>query len=331
MSALRSTCIELCRLQPHDGSRVSSRLLIYLSSRSRDQKNLGCRIFQDNMSQIALNSIKGSLNVITGCGSGLGRATLQWLLQRGSGPVLGIDRHFDEDYEKNLELEDNQRGKLMLRKHDTFDGGVESSLKEFVTKNGTIDNLINVAGVSLAFLLYSKNSDSYELRHAVDLIKFNTLGTFNMIRLASQYMVDEDTKKAREFNPTKRTKCIINTSCISTTKPSVGQTMYAGSKSSLDSITLCVARELSHLNIRCNTINVGYFNTKLIRASDERVMNFIAEELTTCPKRLGQPEEFAHLVQAIIENPMLNGCCIKLDGCAEPAMSKLEKKIKTLK
>lgn len=270
------------------------------------------------MNQLKLNSIIGSLNVITGCASGLGKATLEWFLKRGSGPILGIDRHIADDFQDTLDLTDEQKSKLLLRQHDTFDvAKVDSSLEEFVSKHGSIDNLINVAGVALAFTIYSAGSKSiYDLKHTRDLIQFNTVGTFNMIRSASRFMIDS----SQGSKPNTRPKCIVNASCISTTKPSIGQTFYAGSKSAIDSMTLCVAREFAPLNIRCNTINVGYFNTKLMRSSDERVIKYIEKDVVLCPRRLGQPEEFAHLVQAIVENSMLNGCCIKLDGCAEPAL-----------
>lgn len=273
------------------------------------------------MGPLLLNSLKGSLNVITGCGSGLGKATLQWFLRRGSGPILGIDRHFERDFVQSLELDEEQQKKLLLKQHDTFDTEkTEASLKEFVSQHGTIHNLVNVAGVSLAFTMYTTGRlSSYELRHAKDLSEFNTVGTFNMIRLASRYMIDNKKSSAQEDT---RSRCIINTSCISTTKPSIGQSFYAGSKAALDSLTLCTARELSAFNIRCNTINVGYFDTKLLRSSEEKVCQYIVSEIMLCPSRLGHPDEFAHLTQAIIENSMINGACIKLDACAEVVLDK---------
>lgn len=266
------------------------------------------------MSQSRLNSIRGSFNIITGCGSGLGRATLQWFLKNGSGPILGIDRKFEENYLEDLDLSDDQKTKLSLKVHNTFDEEAEGSISDFVSKHGVIDNVINVAGVALAFQIYSKNSQNlYDLHHAHSLAKFNTVGSFNIIRLASKYMIDSCLKA----NDTKRPKCIINTSCISTTSPSMGQSFYAASKASLDSMTLCIARELSPFNIRCNTINVGYFDTRLLRSSEESVAAYLAATIALCPKKLGQPEEFAHLVQAIVENQMLNGCCIKIDAGAK--------------
>lgn len=262
------------------------------------------------MNHIKFNSIKGSLNVITGCGSGLGLATLQRFLKNGSGQILGIDRFFPPDYEKKLDLCNGQEDKLILRTHDTFDETkTEASLSEFVSKYGRIDNVINVAGVALNFLLYSKNSQTvYDCDHAQNLLKFNTIGTFNVIRLASKYMIENN------LTNNDRTKCIINTSCLSTSAPALGQTFYAGSKSAIDSMTLCIARELSPFNIRCNTINVGYFDTKLLNSSDEKVTEYIASQVALCPKRIGKPDEFAHLVQAMIENQMFNGCCVKIDS-----------------
>lgn len=262
-----------------------------------------------------MHTIKGTLSVITGCGSGLGRATLQWFLKRGSGPILGIDRNFAKDYEEKLDLTSEQRQNLILKRHATFDEDVEKSLKEFTETHGTIDNLINVAGVAMAFTLINDSGALYKLSHAKDLLTFNTVGNFNMIRLASRYMIGEK-------SDSNKTRCIVNTSCISTTKPSIGQSFYAGSKSSLDSLTLCIARDLGRYNIRCNTINVGYFDTPLLRASDSKVCDFLANHMVLCPTRLGHPDEFAHLVQSIVENQMLNGCCIKLDGCAEPGQNR---------
>lgn len=265
------------------------------------------------MNYLKFNSIKGSLNVITGCGSGLGLATLQRFIKSGSGPILGIDRFFPPDYEKDLGSTDELKDRLLLKTHDTFDEAkTEASLSEFVSKYGRIDNVINVAGVALAFLIYSKNSKlTYDCNHARNLLNFNTVGTFNVIRLASKHMIED--------SPTKegRTKCIINTSCISTSAPSIGQTFYAGSKSALDSMTLCIARELSQFNIRCNTINVGYFKTKLLEGSDEKIVDYIASKVALCPKKNGHPDEFAHLVQAMIENQMFNGCCVKIDAGAK--------------
>jgi len=265
------------------------------------------------MSFTGLNSIKGSLNVVTGAGSGLGRATLRRLIKQGCGPILGIDRKFEEDYEEKLDLSAEEKSKLHLKTHDTFDEvHSEASLSEFASKFGTIDNLINVAGVALSFLLVSKKLSLYDLSHINNLIRFNTVGTFNMIRLASKHMINYSLE-----NPSmSRTRCIINASCISTHTPSLGQTGYAGSKASLDSMTLCIARELSPFSIRCNTIDVGYFDTKLLRSSDEKVRYHLEQSVALCPRRLGDPDEFAHLVQSIIENQMLNGSCIKLDAGA---------------
>lgn len=257
-----------------------------------------------------ISSIVGSLNIVTGCGSGLGRATLLRFLKNGCGAVLGIDRDFTEDFERSLNIEDELRGKLTLRRHNTFDEAVELSIEEFVTKYGHIDNLINVAGVSLAFQLYNEDKCRiYDYEHTKPLVDFNTVGTFNMIRKVAKLMIERSASKDKLRN-------IINTSCLSTTTPAAGQTFYAGSKAAIDSMTLCVARELAPFNIKCNTINVGYFDTPLLHSNDVRVAHYLANEMTLCPKRLGDPEEFAHLVQVMVENPMLNGACVKLDGAA---------------
>lgn len=270
------------------------------------------------MNHFKINTIKGSLNLITGCGSGLGKATLQWFLKNGSGPILGIDRDFEKDFENSLDLNDDQKSNLLLKTHDTFDEEqTEKSLSEFTNKFGPIDNVINSAGVALAFPLYWKTGAVFSNDHAESLLKFNTVGTFNIIRLASRFMIESSTSRSNISlsGSLNRTRCIINTSCISTTAPSLGQSFYAATNSALDSMTLCIARELSHYKIRCNTINVGYFDTKLLRSSESRVAEHIGN-ISLTPKRIGHPDEFAHLVQAIVENQMLNGCCIKIDAGA---------------
>lgn len=276
------------------------------------------------MSHIA-NSIKGSLNVITGCANGLGKATLERFLKHGSGPILAIDRRFGEEFLSTLDVSDEERKLVVLGEHETFGDHVSSSLDRFVSNHGPVDNLINVAGVSLAFTFFSEGTDPskhkiYDLKHVNDLINFNTVGTFNMIRLVAKYMVDTNERTKTRAHQSAR--CIVNTSCMSTTKPSFGQTFYAASKSAIDSLTLCVARELSSQNIRCNTINVGYFDTLLIKSSNSKVCDYLTKEKTLCPKRLGHPDEFAHLVQSIIENRMLNGACIKIDAGADPAQER---------
>lgn len=269
------------------------------------------------MNNFAFNTIKGSLNLITGCGSGLGKATLARFLKQGSGPILGIDMAYEVDFVDSLELTRDQKKLLSLKTIRTFDDGIEDAMFEFVAKYGAFHNVINVAGVALAYQIHTKNN-IYNIEHADNLLKFNTVGTFNIIRLASKFMIQESQKSEDAL---KRNRCIINTSCISTTKPSLGQSFYAASKSALDSMTLVLARELSPYNIRCNTINVGYFNTRLLReASDEFVKLFLASEASLTPRRLGNPEDFAHLAEKIIENQMINASCIKLDAGAVPAL-----------
>lgn len=251
------------------------------------------------------NSIRGSRNIITGCGGGLGKATLEWFLARDSGPILAIDRRIDEE---ELDLNESQRKKVIFKRHDTFSEETEKSIQDFVAEHKSIDNIINVAGVALAFVTWrSTQEHPFESGHINHLLDFNTYGTFNVTRLASKYMIQDPDRET-----SKRTKCIINTSCISTTNPVLGQCFYSASKSAIDATTLCLARELSPFGIRCNTINVGFFDTNLTKL-DEEVRTHVKES-HLAPRRLGHPDEFAHLVQAIIENHMINGSCIRIDA-----------------
>lgn len=299
--------IELCNLGRSFIYSSSNHVINYSICSGSHQLLLNSGI----MNSTILSSIKGSLNVITGCGSGLGKSTVQWFLKNGCGPTLCIDRHIPGDYIESLEISREDEDKLMLKNHDTFDEGeTERSLKEFTSKYKKIDNLINVAGVALAFAMFWQNSGHiYQTQHMRNLIKFNTYGTFNMIRQVAKHMIDD----SLDHSDNPSSKCIINTSTVSTTSPCLGQTMYSGSNAAIDSMTLCLAREFSPFNIRCNTINVGYFDTQLVRSADPLVTKFISD-FSLAPKRLGTGEEFGHLVQTMIENQMLNGACVKIDA-----------------
>lgn len=261
-----------------------------------------------------IGSLRGSVNVITGCGSGLGRSVAKWFLHKGVKAVLAVDRRFDTDIRDHLGVDDDD-DRLQLSENDTFDEKKATiSFENFVSKFGPIDNLINVAGICSARALYSPLSKNVFSTPDCEMIfKFNVLGNMVYTNLFVEHVarVQRDNEESK-----KNIRCIINTSSISSNHPSGGQVPYAGTSSALDSMTLTSARELSKHNIRVNSINVGYFKSKLLYACGLDQISFIEKFITLYPNRSGHPDEFAHLVQTIVENKMLNGSCIALDAGA---------------
>jgi NAD(P)-dependent dehydrogenase (short-subunit alcohol dehydrogenase family) len=139
------------------------------------------------------------------------------------------------------------------------------------------------------------------------VIRVNLVGTFNMLRLAAAAMT---------LNPPGvdgERGVIVNTASVAAFDGQIGQAAYAASKGGVASLTLPAARELARFGIRVVAIAPGVFDTAMMQAAPDAVRQSLAEQ-AAFPHRFGRPEEFAQLVQQVIENPMLNGCVIRLDG-----------------
>lgn len=170
-----------------------------------------------------------------------------------------------------------------------------------------LDITVNCAGIARAYQIYNFNTNvAHELEDFATPINVNVIGSFNVLRLAAGMMgkniPDENGQRG----------VIINTSSTCAFDGEIGQSAYSASSSAIVSMTLPIARDLSTQGIRCCTIAAGLFRTPLLNVP-EKVISFLSD--TVCfPNRVGLPGEFAHLVQYIIENPMINGEVIRLDG-----------------
>ena len=140
------------------------------------------------------------------------------------------------------------------------------------------------------------------------VLRVNTVGTFNVMRLAAEAM-----QKGSGVGSTEERGCIINTASIAAFEGQVGQVADAATKGGVVGMTLPIARDLAPLGIRCNTIAPGIFNTPLMNAAPDKVKMPLIE-MTQFPKRLGNPAEYAQLVCHMIENSFLNGETIRIDG-----------------
>jgi len=253
------------------------------------------------------NSLKNCVAFVTGAKSGLGRATALRILGSG-GRVLAYDKQKNEVSENYDQFTTNQSNYqdfiVAMRGSVENEQQVSEAVAACMDKFGRIDLVVNCAGVAQAFMFYHAAKDKpFTLEVVKELTEINTLGTFNVNRLTAAEIVKNGEAGG----------CIINTSCYSSEDGIEGQVGYATSKGGLNSMALTMARELASLNIRCTTIIPGFFATPLVNNLPQDTQEMLAD-ITPFPSRIGNPDEFAHLVQTIYENPYLNGCTIRIDG-----------------
>jgi len=212
-------------------------------------------------------------------------------------------------YMKEFSETFNDADKFISRRGDVRDETqTQEALEECYKKFGRIDNVVNCAGVSVAFRVFNFRRDkAHLLKDFQTVIDINVIGTFNVTRLACPYIFKN------EPNSDGQRGVIINTSATAGFDGQVGQCAYAASAGAINSMTLPLSRDLGISGIRVVTIAPGYFNTPLISYLPENILEFLRLS-TLCPRRLGEPEDYAKLVQAIIDNPYLNGTVIRLDG-----------------
>jgi len=171
---------------------------------------------------------------------------------------------------------------------------------------GPLRGLINCAGIASAEKTVHQNGP-HALDTFVRAVQINLIGTFNMIRLAAHAMCAQAPMADQERG------VIINTASIAAFEGQMGQAAYAASKGGIVSMTLPIARDLARSGIRCVTLAPGIFETPLMADMPTKVKKTLSAQLLF-PVRFGQPSEYAIMVQAAIENVMLNGTCVRMDG-----------------
>jgi len=252
--------------------------------------------------------INETVALVTGGGSGLGEATTRTLAAQG-GKVAILDLAKSNGVAIAKELGDNV---LFLEGDVTSEEQVAAAVDKAVAAFGAIHIVVNCAGIGTAGKTVGKNDQPLDLAPFRRTIEINLIGTFNVIRLAAARMVKNAPNADGERG------VIINTASVAAFDGQIGQVAYSASKGGVVGMTLPIARDLSQYGIRCCTIAPGIFETPMLMGLPDPARKAL-EASIPFPSRLGRPSEYAALACHIIENPMLNGETIRLDGAIRMA------------
>lgn len=245
--------------------------------------------------------IKNSTFIVTGGASGLGAATARALVAAG-GKVIIADVNADAGNPLANELGQARFIKTDVTSEADGNAAVALAQKAF----GGLQGLINCAGIAIAEKTVGKDGP-HALASFTRVISVNLIGTFNMIRLAADAMTKGQPNAGGERG------VIINTASVAAYDGQIGQAGYSASKGGIVGMTLPIARDLSRSGIRVVTIAPGIFETPMLLGMSKEVQDALGK-LVPFPSRLGRPAEYAALARHIIENEMLNGEVIRLDG-----------------
>jgi NAD(P)-dependent dehydrogenase (short-subunit alcohol dehydrogenase family) len=244
--------------------------------------------------------------LVAGGGSGLGAATAAMLIAQGGKVVIGDVNDAGDWVARQLGPDAR-----FLRTDVTDEASTQAAVDLCVSAFGAIHGAINCAGVAPGERVVGK-AGPHSLANFEKTVRINLVGTFNVIRLAAARMTTQSPTESGERG------VIVNTSSVASFEGQIGQAAYAASKAGVNGMTLPVARELAKFGVRVMTIAPGIFDTPMLQGMSEEIRASLAQQVPF-PARLGRPEEYAALVRHIIENEVLNGEVIRLDGAIRMA------------
>lgn len=240
--------------------------------------------------------------IVTGGASGLGEATVRRIVEQG-GKAAILDLSVERGDALVKELGEQA---VFIKTDVTSEEEVLNAINKAIESLGSINTVVNCAGIGVAGKLLSRKGV-----HSLDMfskvISINLIGTFNVIRLASEQM------SKNEANELGERGVIINTASVAAFDGQIGQAAYSASKGGVVGMTLPIARELAAFGIRVMTIAPGLFHTPMFDSLPAEARDSLGK-MVPFPQRLGYPEEYALLAESILTNPMLNGETIRLDG-----------------
>ena len=243
--------------------------------------------------------IAGKVFIVTGGASGLGEGTVRMLVREGA-QVVVADVQDDKGQALASEL-----GGAFVHCDVTQEADAQAAVAKAVSI-GKLMGLVNCAGIAIGAKTVGKDG-AHPLAQFAKVININLVGSFNMIRLAAEAM----SKNAPEA--TGERGVLISTASVAAYDGQIGQAAYSASKGGIVGMTLPIARDLARSGIRNMTIAPGIFGTPMLFGMPKEVQDALAAGVPF-PSRLGTPDDYAKLVQAIVTNEMLNGEVIRLDG-----------------
>jgi NAD(P)-dependent dehydrogenase (short-subunit alcohol dehydrogenase family) len=239
--------------------------------------------------------------LVTGGGSGLGAATAKMLVDQGGHVVLADVSEAGMAHAKEL----GSRARF-VKTDVTDEASTQAAVDLCVSAFGAVHGAVNCAGVAPGERVVGRNGP-HALASFERAVRINLIGTFNVIRLVAANMTTQPALANGERG------VLINTSSVASFEGQIGQAAYAASKAGVNGMTLPIARELARYGIRVMTIAPGIFDTPMLQAMSAEVRESLGQQVPF-PPRLGRPDEYAALVRHIIENELLNGEVIRLDG-----------------
>ena len=252
-------------------------------------------------------NIKNKVFFISGGASGLGFATAKMIIENG-GSVIIVD--INSEIGKQAQKDLGQKA-LFITTDVIEEVEVENAIAEGISKFGTIHGAINCAGIAPAERVLGRKG-LHRLSTFSKVVQVNLIGSFNILRLVADRMQKNEPDEGGERG------IIINTASVAAFDGQIGQAAYAASKGGIVSMTLPIAREFSRIGIRVLAIAPGIFETPMLAGMPEEVRTSLGQQVPF-PSRLGRPDEYASLVKQMIENQMLNGEVVRLDGAIRMA------------
>lgn len=248
-------------------------------------------------------NLEGKVAIVTGGASGLGRATVEKFVSQGARAAI-----FDLNVEAGQELERQLGSRAMFHPvnvadDDSVAAGIDAAMQRF----GALHVCVNCAGRGGGATKTMSRKGRFPMELFRDVININLIGTFSVLSQAAEKMVDNEPDENGERG------VIINTASIAAFEGQKGQVAYAASKGGLVSITLPIARDLAYYGIRVVTVAPGLFDTPILKGLSQEVKDGLARDIPN-PPRLGDVQEFAALVEHIVNNAYINGETIRLDA-----------------
>ncbi|MCB9641135.1 MAG: 3-hydroxyacyl-CoA dehydrogenase [Myxococcales bacterium] len=252
--------------------------------------------------------LQGLGAVVTGGASGLGEATARMLVEKGAKVTL-FDLAEERGAEVAASLGESAR---FARVNVTSEEDVKAALEAHVAFAGAVHLVVNCAGVATPSKVLDREGNATPLANFKKVVEINLVGSFNVVQQAAVFMAKNEPNAGGERG------VVVNTASVAAFDGQIGQAAYSSSKGAIAALTLPLAREFSRYGVRVMTIAPGIFMTPMMAGLPEKAQASLAQQVPF-PSRLGNPSEYAQLVCHIVENAMLNGEVIRLDGALRMA------------